>query len=592
MRHPTFVRSSSLFLLAALAALPADAQTTVAPAITTSPASTSAVAGTAVTFTVAATGTAPLNYAWYKEGRLIAQGTGASLALAAVTSADAGVYRVTVSNSAGTAVSNSATLTVTSAPPSSGPGSGGGSTPGTTNPGTATAPVISSPPAAVVAASGAKAVFSVRANGTAPLRYRWYRNGREIDDAETDTLEIAAVRLEHAGIYTARVSNSAGSVTSAPAALTVNGGATITTVPASQSAKAGADVTFTVAATGTDLTYQWRFNGRPLRGATSTTLQVPNAGVLATGTYSVTVSNRSGPAAATAAALTVTTDARLVNIATRGHVGNDDEVLISGFVTRGNPEKKILLRAVGPTLGSVFGVGGALAQPQLTLSRTGRGGGIVKSNSSWGGAAELSGLFAQVGAFPLAATSADSAMVVSLAAGTYTAEVASPRGTQGVALLEVYDADTGTPAAEVVNLSTRALVGAEAAGTLIAGFAISGTSSDTLLIRGVGPSLGKIFGMRRALGASHVAVYDSRGREVAANSVWTKGGRGEEEDDDDDDRSESIEEASDRAGAWRLPRGSIDSALLVTLAPGIYTVHVTGSRGASGIALAEIFELR
>jgi hypothetical protein len=569
----------------AAVALTVNAPAAGAPVITTQPASQSVAAGAALTLNVAATGTGPLSYSWYKEARLVSSGPTAALAITAVTAADAGTYRVVVSNASGSAVSNSAVVTVTGTPPSPPP---------TVQPPvvSGTAPTITTQPVSLAVASGAPATFTVVAAGTAPLRYRWYKNGREIRDAEAATFSLSAARLDDAAVYTVRVSNSAGQVTSAPAALTVNGSVTIGTAPASQSVKAGANVTFAVTAPGSGLTYQWKFNGRTIKGATSSTLSLPNVGALATGTYAVTVGNASGAVAASAAALTVTTDARLVNIATRGHVGDDDEVLISGFVTRGAGQKKVLVRAVGPTLGAVFNVSGALANPRITLTRASRGSPVVGTNAGWGGTAELTAAFAQVGAFPLLATSADAALLATLESGGYTASVSAPRGAQGVALLEVYDADTGSPTAEVTNISTRALVGAEAANVLIAGFAISGTTSDTVLIRGVGPSLGTLFGLRRALGASRVAVYDSKGNEIAANTVWFKGGRGESDDDDDDDKSDDLDDASDRAGAWKLPRGSTDSALLLTLAPGNYTAHVTGVRNSSGIALVEIFEVR
>ena len=569
------------------------------PAITTQPVSKSVATGASHTFSATASGTAPLTYAWYKEGRLVASGSNADLVFAAVAPSDGGTYRLVVSNSAGGAVSESATLTVTAASGSgsgSGGSGGGSSTPGSGSSPAATAPAITTQPAATTASSGTKVTFSVVATGTAPLRYRWYKDGREIERAESATYELSSARVDSAGLYSVRVSNSAGSITSAPAALTVNGAATITTPPATQVVNSGTDATFTVAATGTDLTYAWKFNGRTLRGATSATLKVTNPGVLSEGIYTVTVSARgSSAAAASAARLSVTTDARLVNIATRGQVGEGDDVLISGFVTRGATEKKILVRAVGPTLGTAFGVTGALAAPRLTLSSTGRGGGVLKTNAGWAGAAELAAVFPQVGAFPLADNALDAAILSSLGAGTYTGAVSAPAGAKGVALLEVYDADSGSPAAEIVNLSTRALVGAEAAGTLIAGFAIRGTTSDTVLVRGVGPSLGRVFGLSRAIGATQVTVYDARGQRVAGNSVWTRNDDDDDDDDDDkddDDKSSDIEEASDRSGAWRLPRGTSDSALLLTLAPGVYTVHVTGVRGASGIGLVEVFEVR
>ncbi len=572
-----------LLAAGALAALLSTAVFAQAPAITTQPAGASPAFGAPATFNVVATGGAPLTYAWFKEARLVSFGANAALTITSANPGDAGTYRVVVSNSAGSVVSDSATLTVT------GTGAGVG-TPTTPPAPTGTAPTITTQPASLALTAGANATFSVVAAGTAPLRYEWRKNGRTINNATAASFTVASAKLDDAAVYTVRVSNSAGSLTSSPAALTVNAVANaITTALANQTLNAGAEAKFTVTAAGAGLTYQWKFNGRTIKGATTATLTLPNVGVTAGGDYGVTVLNAAGPVGVSAAALAIRTDARLVNIATRGHVGEDDEVLISGFVTRGDGVKKILARAVGPTLGTQFGVAGALATPKLTLYR---GPSIVDSNSTWGGSAAVASAFTAVGAFPLPTASTDAAILTSLGAGNYSAAVTAPKGQGGVALIEVYDADSGTPAGELVNISTRALVGSEVANTLIAGFSIRGTTSDTVLIRGVGPSLGTLFGMRRALGASHIAVYDSKGVEIAANTTWGKSGKGEDNDERDEDKEDDIDDASVRVGAWKLPRGSTDSALLLTLPPGVYSVHVTGARKATGIALVEVFEVR
>ena len=167
----------------------------------------------------------------------------------------------------------------------------------------------------------------------------------------------------------------------------------------------------------------------------------------------------------------------VVNIATRGHVGEDDDVLVSGFVTRGTGQKRVLVRAVGPTLRTEFNVPSTLTNPRITLYSADRGNSVVGTNAVWGGTPVATAAFAQVGAFPLPQTSADAVLLATLDIGGYSASVSAPRGEQGVALLEVYDADSGSPTAEIINISTRALVGAEAADVLIAGFVISGTTS-------------------------------------------------------------------------------------------------------------------
>lgn len=552
-----------------LLAVQATAQTpppAVVPVIATQPVSQTVTAGAKVTFNVTATSSGDTTYRWFKEARLVSSGSVSAYVIESVRVEDAGVYRVEIANAAGSTVSNLVTLTVNATPAPVG-----------------VAPVITTQPASLVVNTGANATFTVVATGTPAPTYRWFKNDVALEGATSASLALSSVKISDAGSYTVKVSNSAGTVTSASAALTVNAVAgVITAGPQSQTVKAGANVTFGVTATGTGLTCQWRFKGRTIKGATSATLALENVGTTSDGVYSVTVSNASGVAGAASATLAVTVDARLTNISTRGHVGEDDEVLVTGFVVRGGATKKVVLRAVGPTLGTQFNLADALANPKLTLSSSARGGGVIDTNSGWGGATALSTLFLQVGAFPLVATSADAALVATLGGGAYTAQITAPRGTDGVALAELYDADSGSPATEIINISTRANVGAEAKDTLIAGFAITGTTSNTVIVRGVGASLGTLFGMRRALGATHVAVYNSAGVQVAANTVWS--GRDKDEDDDMDD-------ACDRVGTWRLPRGSTDSALLLTLAPGVYTAHVTGVNRASGIALVEIYEV-
>jgi hypothetical protein len=113
-----------------------------------------------------------------------------------------------------------------------------------------------------------------------------------------------------------------------------------------------------------------------------------------------------------------------------------------------------------------------------------------------------------------------------------------------------------------------------------------------VLIRGVSQSLGTLHGMRRALGNSQVAVFNAQGTEIAANAVWSKPGRGNPNDADDDDTVFGVDEAGRRTGAFPLPRGSNDSALLLTLPPGAYTAQVTGRNQSQGVALVEVYEVR
>jgi len=138
---------------------------------------------------------------------------------------------------------------------------------------------------------------------------------------------------------------------------------------------------------------------------------------------------------------------KLINISTRGFVDVGDGVMIAGFVVTGNSPKRVLIRAVGPGLTSL-GVGGALADPSLAVYQSGA---IIAQNDNWetpkpvnatqGAAtgAEISTAAASAGAFALVPGSKDSAVVMTLAPGNYTAIVSGVAATSGVALVEVYE---------------------------------------------------------------------------------------------------------------------------------------------------------
>jgi hypothetical protein len=130
---------------------------------------------------------------------------------------------------------------------------------------------------------------------------------------------------------------------------------------------------------------------------------------------------------------------KLFNISTRANTGSGDSTLIAGIVVSGTVPKRVLIRGVGPTL-TTLGVQGALAQAQLTLIN--KDGVTVATNSSWStspDAAAIAAVSAQVGAFALGAASADGAMIVSLAPGSYSAQVVGANGTSGIAIIEIYE---------------------------------------------------------------------------------------------------------------------------------------------------------
>jgi parvulin-like peptidyl-prolyl isomerase len=240
--------------------------------------------GSSVTFSVTATGTAPLSYQWRRDGTAISGATGATYTITSVNAGHAGIYTVVVTNRAGNVTSTGAVLTV-NAPPA-----------------------VTSQPTAQAACLGTSVLFTVTATGAAPLSFQWRRDGVDIAGATTALHTIPAVAAEHVGSYTVVVTNACGSVTSAPAALSLNAPAVITAQPQAQTVCVGRPATFTVTATGAaPLGYQWRKDGADIAGATAATYTISAVASGDAGTYTVTVTNICGTVTSAAAALTVAT---------------------------------------------------------------------------------------------------------------------------------------------------------------------------------------------------------------------------------------------------------------------------------------------
>ncbi len=260
--------------------------------------------------------------------------------------------------------------------------------------------------------------------------------------------------------------------------------------------------------------------------------------------------------------------ARLVNIATRAAVGGAAGVPIPGFVIAGNGTKSVVVRAVGPTLG-VFGVNGVLTDPRLSVVS---GSTTVATNDNWL-PADAAAMTA-AGAFSLPPGSKDAALVASLGAGDYTAPVTATDGGSGVALVEIYDGALNS-GASIVNASTRAFVGT-AESVLIPGFVVSGTGTIRLLVRAVGPTLAG-FGVTGTLADPTITLY--RGATVlATNDNWSSATNAAE-----------IAATAATVGAFPLPTGSNDAALVVVLPAGSYSAVVSGVGATTGTALVELY---
>ncbi|MBI5474684.1 MAG: immunoglobulin domain-containing protein, partial [Ignavibacteriae bacterium] len=229
--------------------------TATAPTITTQPTSISVAEGQTASFTVAASGTAPLSYQWQKNGASISGATVSTHATSPTTLADSGsTFRCVVSNSAGTITSAAAILSVTGR-----------------------APIILVQPTDQTTNEGASATFTISASGTPPLLFQWQKNDAPITGAADSVYHTPPASLADSGAaFACILSNSAGTITSTTARLHVRGNPpTITTQPLSQIIHVSSPVHFAVTAEGSGLlSFQWQRDGMNIPGATSSSFDL------------------------------------------------------------------------------------------------------------------------------------------------------------------------------------------------------------------------------------------------------------------------------------------------------------------------------
>jgi hypothetical protein len=537
------------------------------PVFSTQPQDQTVSIGATVTFLVAVNLTPAPTYQWFKNGTAVPSAIGNSLTLANVQLADAGVYSVVATNTSGSYPSNGATLTVLG-----------------------TAPTITAQPQSRTVTAGTAVTLSVTATGTPAPTYQWRKGGAAVAGATNSTLTFSSVQTADAGSYTVVVTNSAGSVASAAAVLTVNEAApTIAVHPAGHTVAVGSTVALDFRGTGNALTYQWRKDGTPVSGATAARLVLVNALAGDAGNYTVTVTNAGGSVTSNAAALGVVSSAdpgRIVNLSIRGTSGTGNKVLIMGFVTGGDGtggNTSLLIRGAGPSIiPAPYYVTDALTDPAIQVIPAGSSAAFA-SNDNWGGTAQLQAAATATGAFPFVSeTSKDAALVGDFPRNLYSVIVSGSNAATGSVLAEIYDANLGSPfnaaTPRLVNLSARAYVGGT--DTLTAGFVIVGATAKTVLVRAVGPdptfaaNVGNANLPDPRLDLYH--AHDGISTLVLTNDNW--GG----------DPQVAAIGASVGAAALTDP-ASKDAVVLVTLDPGVYSAGVTGVGAGGGIALIEVY---
>ncbi len=256
---------------------------------------------------------------------------------------------------------------------------------------------------------------------------------------------------------------------------------------------------------------------------------------------------------------------RLINLSTRLRVETGDNIGIAGFVITGGGNKRLLIRAAGPSLGA-FGVTSPLADPVLVLKNS--AGATIQQNDNWKSTQQ-----AEIMASGFAPTNdLESAMVVSLGAGSYTALVSGNGGGSGVGIVEVYDLDPVSDAnsARLINVSTRGRV-QTGENVMIGGFVLGGFEPRKVVVRGIGPAL-TAFGVPGAL-QNPIIQLISGPTTLAVNDDWR-----------------ATQQAEIIASTFP-PTDNRESAIVATLPPGPYTVIVSGLGDTSGVGLVEIYEL-
>jgi autotransporter-associated beta strand protein len=254
-----------------------------------------------------------------------------------------------------------------------------------------------------------------------------------------------------------------------------------------------------------------------------------------------------------------------LNISTRMRVGTGDNSLIGGFIVTGSASKKVIIRAIGPSLmAGGTPLPGRLTDPTLELRDN--GGGLLFSNDNWMEGSQAQEII-DSGIPP--SDDHEAAIVATLAPGSYTAVMRGVNNTTGIGVVEVYDLAQEV-SAKLANISTRGFV--ETGDNVMIGGFIAGNQAMHVMVRALGPSLTHS-GVPNALADPTLELYNGDGAVIAFNDDWQ-------------DTDQAAIEATGIP-----PSDNKESAILATLAPGLYTAIVRGHNDTTGVGLVEVYNL-
>jgi sugar lactone lactonase YvrE len=431
-------------------------------------------------------------------------------------------------------------------------------------------PAITAQPASEAVGVGSVAILTVSASGSPAPTFQWEEStnggvsfsslsdGGGISGSSTATLNVVASTVALNGTeYECVVSNSQGSVTTAPATLNVTAEVvipppSISTQPVSQTVNAGSGVILSVVASGSSaLSYQWYFNGSPAAGATGATLSFSNVTAANGGAYSVVVTDSSGNR--------TTSDSVTLTVST-----------VAGSAIATQPMSQTI--ATGSTVVFTVGANGSvqssLAVPAGETAKLSSGttyqwqfnGANLTDGSGISGSAGPQLVIQGAGV----ANTGDYACIVT------TGGVASTSNSASLLVGSV------SSPGYLINLSARGFVGT-GNGVLIGGFYIVGSTSRTVLVQALGPALSGE-GVSGVLQHPALTIHNATGATIYSNTGWGS--------------SQLLLNAA--AAAYANPvllANSGDSEVLLTLPPGGYTAEISGADGGTGVALCAMYQL-
>jgi hypothetical protein len=265
---------------------------------------------------------------------------------------------------------------------------------------------------------------------------------------------------------------------------------------------------------------------------------------------------------------------QLLNMSTRMRVSTGEKVLIAGFIVTGTEPKRVIIRGMGPSLA---GVGATLSDPVLELHQ---GNATLVVNDNWKTRQDGTSQEAEVSATTIApAHDLESAIVVTLNPGNYTAILSSKTGVPGIGVVEVYDLAQAANS-QLANISSRGFVDVNN-DVMIGGLIVGGPQADgkaTVVVRALGPSLVGS-GVQGALLDPQLELHDSNGATLDTNDNWKI-----------NDQSQRSQETAIRATTVPPPNDA-EAAIITTLSPGAYTAVVRGKNNSTGIGLVEVYNL-